>query len=108
MTVKVGLLANGKWSVLARKRGGKPATKPNATSAYRLVERRLKGLLEQGETAVYVNYGDGGHNESVTSKNYAELMFTFTHFMEDYLDRYFLRQRLGKYILEKIKNKSRV
>lgn len=98
MQIKINLQKNGTWKIFARERGGIPATRKTATSAYRFIESRLKRLVGRGEQSVLVNYGQSLTNETITSKNYAQLMHAFTVFMEDYLKPEFLNNRIDKYL----------
>lgn len=94
--IKIILPTNGKdkWTISHGQGGNKKRT-PSAIQTW--LDRYCLASPKAGKTVVNVNYGLGYFNETCASKNPNYLLYTAYCFLEDYLPKESVAQKLKKY-----------
>jgi hypothetical protein len=98
ITVTVPKTPKDRWTVSLF--GKTPHKRKDATSLYRLVERKLSaslGSCMKEKTACRVKYGDGV-NVSLGSSDKNYLLYTLSCFLEDYLTKTVLNRAERQYL----------
>ena len=90
MKIKVSVpQGDKKWKVSF---GNTPSYRKNATTIYKLVERKLNSGV-----GMKVLYDHTTSNESLVSLDASYLLFTLACFLEEYLEKKFLDQKYREY-----------
>lgn len=77
--------------------GGSPTTRRRADLICRAIERRLLRTSLKEKTSITIKEASSSVNESLSSKNPKHLIWITVCFLEDYLNKGFIKLKLKKY-----------